>query len=97
MKKHLLSMYQTFDKEINGNLGKGGTCETRSQENSDPDEFTLGPTILTETIENSDVDELSLQGPTYVTFTSEITDQDEFCVDILCMSTDEDFDEILLI
>ena len=76
----------------------GVTYETRSQENSDLDEFSfLGPTYATKSAENSDTDEFFLQGPTNLTFTNENTDEDEFLPDILSVSNNIDFDEILLI
>lgn len=76
----------------------GTTQETRSQENSDPDEFFYcEPTMLTESGENSDADEFFLEGPTKQTFTQENTDEDEFLPYCLNGNYLSDFDDILLV
>lgn len=112
MKKHILSIYgEVYKNNKMIDLGKtayettdadefsviGGTCETRSQESSDPDEFIFGSTNITKTAEATDVDEFILQGPTNLTFTQENTDEDEFLPNVLNSFNSKDFDEILLI
>ncbi len=43
------------------------TYRTRSQENTDPDEFIFGPTSITKSVEATDEDEFIFCGPTMVT------------------------------
>lgn len=56
----------------------GITIETRTKEDSDPDEFLIEPTNLTKSIETSDPDEFIL-GPTILTENVENSDVDELC------------------
>lgn len=64
LKKHILSKYASSGRE--NKLNKGNTHNA------------IGPTILTENIENSDPDDFKLYGPTHVTKNMETSDADDF-------------------
>ncbi|MDY0236906.1 MAG: hypothetical protein RBR71_12845 [Gudongella sp.] len=103
MKKHILSKYKTSINKMRSSensLYSEKTCETRSLEISDPDEFKyLGPTKDTFTKEDSDPDEFMMEGPTILTETIETSDPDEFYQTINGsrndFALDADFDEFL--
>lgn len=98
MKKHILSRYsEKENRRVIQFRAEGNTLETRIVENSDPDEFALGPTAVTEQVETSDPDEFILQSPTMRTFQKEDSDTDEFFVDAITNCKGEDFDSLLLI
>ncbi|MFA7466921.1 MAG: hypothetical protein WCY82_01490 [Desulfotomaculaceae bacterium] len=69
-----------MDQKIIGRKHFEGTVNTRSVENSDPDElYVIGGSGLKEDVEDSDPDEMWLIGVTKQTFTIEDGDPDEYC------------------
>ena len=72
-------------------LAIGGTYETRSQEISDPDEYTLGPTSITKSVEATDEDEY-----TYVSVEGEYELVDAVITGIV-LDTEKAYDIIAVI
>lgn len=102
MIKHILSKYSEKDTPIRKKADKDVLVKTiyeRSIIKKDiPDEFLeIGNTLETRTKEDSDPDEFIIAGPTKSTFTKEDSDPDEFLLNDMEISSDGDFDEILLI